>query len=810
MSKANYSMTVTFGGGKPITKTVDTFPTKDAEFIKQFCIVFTIPEDSFTSSDRKKILDVLKQLISGKKEVVVELDLAIEDGTETKPVFKTLQEFLLHYIKTSNRCYWVNYANWPDFNNKIAQIFIKKNPPQNIEKVVIVDFDKKVTYDLKAENIKPSISNTGSITSFYEQIYTEKNTLFILEDIDLFLRTNEAFEGELDLSILLKTRLKNLVSSTVLNDNNSFIIVAAGATEEVTIPKQLRGFWVQYQDSSRDFPVLEKLGTNLTAEAIAGKITEEIKGREKEIDELIAIFQKQTLNNVLLKGKAGVGKTAIMKGLAVKIAKGDVPDVLRNVKIFDVPLSNIMKDTGVQGSLESKVSALRDEVKSNKNGVMVFFDEFHQIVNNDIIRNILKPELASGQFPCIGATTDEEYRKDIAGKDTAFIQRFAEIQVNELPKDIIKEVFKGIILKSNKNLKINDEKLEYLYSVTKSLKPIEALPRSGIRILENIISKKKNNENITKEDIKKEFNLGKIALTLSNNADFTNFHKNLINKILGQESQIERILSAIRKHFFILTKVEQPLIMLFMGPTGTGKTEFAIQLSRELWGTDHKYVLFNMGGVEHKSSILGAEPSFVGYEDKSPILNFMIQNDSGIIILDEFEKVFNNAEVLDTFLEMFDKGTVTDRTGLKYNCRPFIFILTSNLGKDLNSSCTEKDKTDLIKESNKVRPEFIGRISLIEVFNRISDDAAKTLLNKFLNEYNSLPDFEAKFSFDESALKHILESADFYNYGARNLKRVFSLHMNEILLNNLDKLDISNSYIISFKGGTYILNEKRK
>lgn len=800
MTKDIYSITVIFGGGKPVTKKVNTFSIKDSEFLRQFCIVFSIPEDSLTSSDRKKIVDVLKQLINGQKEVVVQLDMVVEEGKQSRQVFKTLQEFLLHYIQTKNRCYWINYATWPDFITKIEKIFIRKSPPQNMEKVVIADFEKKITYDLKTERIEPLIEQTGNPQSLFQQISTQKNTLFLLEDIDLFLETREAFGGEGE--FLLKTRLKNIIGSNLLNDNNSFLIVAAGATEEVTIPKQLRGFWVFYQDSSRDFPILEKLGDNLTAKAISGQIPE-VQGREKEIDELIAVFKKRTLNNALLTGKAGVGKTAIVNGLALRIAKGEVPDELRNVKVFDVPFSNIMKDTGIQGSLESKISSLRDEVKLNKNAVIVFFDEFHQILNNSSCMNILKPSLASGEFPCIGATTDEEFRKYISGADRAFEQRFARIFIDELPKDIILQIFKDIIRKFNKQIKVNDSVIEYLYYLAKRLKPLDALPRSGIGVLDNILSKKENNSSISKEDIKSEFNLGRISLRLSEVSAFNKICKELTNIILGQDEQIQRILAAIRKHYFVLTKVERPLVMMLMGPTGTGKTEFAIQLSRELWGTDHKYVLLNMGGVERKTSILGAESSYVGYEDKSPILNFMVQNDSGIIILDEFEKVFGNPEVLDAFLEMFDKGSVTDRTGLKYNCRPFIFILTSNLGKDLSSNSSEKEKTDLIKESNKVRPEFIGRISLIEVFNHITADAAKSLLNKFLEEYNSLPDYEAKFTFDESALNNILQSADFFTYGARNLTRVFSEHMHTILLDNLSQIDNKVKILIRFNYTNY-------
>lgn len=805
---ANYSITVKFGNNKVIQKNVDTFPAKDGDFINHFCLTFQIPQEAITASDRRKILDGLKQLNKGEKSITIELELVIEDSEQPKQTFKTLQDFLLHYIKTKNRCYWINYATWKDFINKIEQIFIRKDPPQELEKVIIADFEKKITYNLKAEPIKPSVESTGQVPALFEQISTQKNTLFILEDIDLFLQSNEPYGGEGD--ALLKTRLKNIISSSVLSDNNSFLIVSAGATEEVTIPRQLRGFWVSYQDSSLDFPILQKLGTDLTAEARIGNIKEEIRGRDKEVDKLINVFQKRTLNNALLTGKAGVGKTALVRGLALKIIKGDVPEDLKDVKVFDVPLSNIMKDTGIQGSLEQKVSALRDEVKSNKNKVIVFFDEFHQILNNRVCMDILKPALASGEFPCIGATTDEEFRKYISGSDRAFEQRFERIYVDELPEEIIKSIFKEIVQKSVKNIKVEDNIIDYLYHISKSLKPLDALPRSGITVLDNILSYKKNNEIISKEEIKEQYALGRISLKLSNDSEFQKIFNELKEEVLGQDDQIKRILETIRNHYLILTKVDRPLVLMFMGPTGVGKTELAVKLSKALWGVDNKFVREDMGSIEHKSSIIGAEPSFVGYENRSKILNFMDENDSGIVILDEFEKVLAKADVLDTFLGLFNDGMVADRRGIITNCRPFIFILTSNLGQDLEPNCSEKEKTDIIKnytsESRKmVRPEFIGRISLVEVFQHISREVAKKLLNKFLSDYNSLPDFNARFKFDDSALNHLLYSADFLTYGARNLKRVFSNHLNQILLENEQKINSKQTYVISFSNDKYEL-----
>ena len=806
----SYSITVKFKDNKVIQKTVDNFSSKDDEFLKQFCITFEIPEDSVTPTDKKKIINALKQLNKGEKEVTVELDLVYAGATQTRQVFKTLQDFLLHYTQTKNRCYWINYATWPDFIKKITPIFICKNPPQNLEKVIIVDLANKTTYDLKAETIKPLVEQTGQVPALFQQISTQKNTLFILEDLDLFLRTDQPFEGEGD--ILLKTRLKNIISSSILNVNNSFLVIAAGATEEVTIPKQLRGFWVYYQDSSLDFRILDKLGTNLTAEAIAGKISEDINGRDKEIDKLITVFLKRTLNNALLTGKAGVGKTAIVRGLALRITNGNVPEELKNVKIFDVPLSNIMKDTGIQGSLEQKISALRDEVKSHKNEVIIFFDEFHQILNNKTCMDILKPSLASGEFPCIGATTDEEFRKYISGTDRAFEQRFERIFIDELPEEIIKSIFKEIVKKSKKQIKIEDNTIDYLYHISKSLKPLDALPRSGITVLYNIVSIKKNDDTISKEEIKEQFAVGRILLNLTNKSRFKDIYDELTDYILGQDRQTERILTTIRNHFFILTKVDRPLVIMFVGPTGVGKTEFAIKLSKVLWGVDNKYVREDMGSIEQKSSIIGAEASYVGYENRSKILNFMDENDSGIVILDEFEKVLGRTEVLDTFLGMFNDGLVADRRGITTNCRPFIFILTSNLGQDLSPDCIEKDKTDLLKNyvaenGKKVRPEFIGRISLIEVFSNISADEAKKLLNKFLSIYNSLPDFKAKLSLDENALKHILDSADFNTYGARNLKRVFSEHLNQILLENVEKLETKQNFIITYSKNKYELSQ---
>jgi len=432
---------------------------------------------------------------------------------------------------------------------------------------------------------------------------------------------------------------------------------------------------------------------------------------------------------------------------------------------------------------------------------------------NETIRNALKPALANGEFPAIGATTDYEFRRDVVGDDEAFVQRFGRVNLDELPQEVIVNIFRKIIDNNKtKKLIIDDLTLDYLYWTAKKLNPLQALPRSGERILSDVISRlnQSADSTITKTLIKERFKVGEISLRLSGEESFQEIAANVSRVIRGQDLQLKEILETIRSHFFLLTKIERPLVMLFMGPTGVGKTELAITLTRELWGDDGRALLFNMGAATDKSVITGAAPGYVGYEDSSPILNFISSYDSGIVILDEFEKVTqsgNNRErqIQDAFLEVFDKGSTTDNRGRKINCRPFIFILTSNLGQDLSADSSDGERLQQLcdKDKGNFRREFVGRIRLISAFSKIGEDVAREIISSMLEQFNALPEFSCSFKLDDTAIKNILDQANFDKFGVRNLKATFEGHMKQIALANQEKFEKAEAVTVFFENGAY-------
>jgi ATP-dependent Clp protease ATP-binding subunit ClpA len=808
----NYEITVTFGDNTSQSRKVDDFPAKDNEFVDWFCGSFEIARDSLGNADEACIKKALSDLIGGNSSVAISIDY-FPKGEIAKQYSNLMEFFSYHIHNTKNTNFWIHYSTWPDFWDKTRNIFFKDKPPKKFEKLVVCDMESIITFKLPEDIDTDGQTAHNRDWAIINDIRNSRNTVFILEDFDVVLQTDDNYAGD---EHAIKSRIKNIIQGKQLQKNNNYLIIAANASDEIRVPSQLRGLWTKYKDSSKDFPVLESLGENITAKVKAGKINP-IHGRDKEIEEIIQKLSMDRYNNVLLLGKAGVGKTAVVNGLALKLVQDkSISEKLKNVKIFDVPISNIIRDTSVAGSLEAKISNLRDEVKAHRKEVIIFIDEFHQLMSNETIRNILKPALANGEFPCIGATTDVEYQQFVANVDPAFEQRFLKINIDELPKDVVKAIFQKIVEKSELNITVNDRELDYLYYCCKKLEPLLALPRSGEKILVNILEQVKKGDTITKDIIKNHFSVGKVSNKLNEHSEYNKVYEGVAHVIKGQDRQIKSVLDSIRDHLFILTKIESPLVLMFMGPTGTGKTELAFDLTKELWGDTNRCLLFNMGSVDFKTSITGAPPGYVGYESSSPLLEFMKSHDSGIIILDEFEKIFKGQKhnkdkmnVLDSFLEMFDKGTTTDNRGRQINCRPFIFILTTNLGADKEPDISDKEKTDLLIEEG-LKKEFIGRLGSIEVFSKISRDKGVEIINEQLEEYNTLPDFSCTFEIDQSMIMHVLNKSDFGTYGARNLKKTFHKLMKSIMASNPSILHTENTYKLAFDNEKNQISVSRK
>ncbi|MBN1472953.1 MAG: ATP-dependent Clp protease ATP-binding subunit [Syntrophaceae bacterium] len=805
----NLTITVEFGDGASHSRNIARFAAKFDTFLDQLTLSFDIPKNELSEDDRKAIRQFLDDVIKGTKPDVLRLKYIPKSAVER--TFDSLADFFFHHFKTDACHFWINYSTWKDFWKKIQGLFLRNPAPKGFTKMVIWDHSETMTiYDLCQPEKKPGKQDDVPLLRLLQsEIRKETNTVFILEDIDAVLLSMDNHETTQDRAVL-----KNLLETNFFREKNNYLICVGNATAEIEIPVQLNGFWETFRDSSKDFPILESLGRNLTAQAITTKDIATL-GREKEVRQLLEIFTKSKYNNALLVGRPGVGKTQIVKGLASRIVDKtdrDIPDKLRQIKIFEVEYTKLVKDTSVAGSLEARISNLIAEVRTHRNEVIIFFDEFHQFMANETIRNALKPALANGEFPAIGATTDYEFRRDVVGEDEALVQRFGRVNLDELPKETVKEIFKRMIDKNRdiKTLQIDDLTLEYLYWTSKRLNPLQALPRSGERVLSDVISRLNQSDEsiITKRLIKERFKVGDISERLLNEKLFLEVGTNISSVIKGQDRQLKEILEKIRLHFSMLTKIERPLVLMIMGPTGVGKTELATLLARELWGDDGRALIFNMAGATDKSVITGAAPGYVGYEDSSPVLNFISSYDSGIIILDEIEKVTQSgngreSQIQDAFLEVFDRGSTTDNRGRRINCRPFIFILTSNLGQDLTVDSSMEDRQRTLVGEGKCRPEFVGRIEQINVFSKVGEEVAREIIHSMLKQFNELPEFACKFNLDETAIENILQNANFVEFGVRHLKAVFENHMKRIVLSLQEKIDTPGDVTVNFENGKY-------
>lgn len=790
---AAISLTVTFGDGSVIERKVNNYATDDKSFINLISRSFDIPDDGLSEKDKDTIKSALREIIGGKTNVAITLEALRADKHQKK--FDNIIDFFTHYLgSTKMRAFWINYSTWQDFWDKIKGIFIDNKQYHNkYTKLVKWNLKQTMIFNLEDDNIVPK-HETWTSEKLVSQIESLKNTIFIFEDFDVILHADNNFDYDFG-EDNIKVSIKNILSSDLLEKQENLIFATANASEEITIPSQLRGFFVTHIDSSKDLPILESLGENITAKAKAGDI-HKIVGRDEEIQELIDILSAKRYNNILLVGRPGVGKTTVIEGLAMKIANNEVPLNLRNVKIFDIPFTNIISDTGFTGSLECKIKNLVEEVRSHRKEVIVFFDEFHQLMCNETIRNALKPPLANGEFPLIGATTDDEYNRFVSGADEAFVQRFNRINIDELPEGPTIDIFKSIIKRESENCSYIDNDLIYLYHLCKKLNPLQALPRSGVKILGNILSKTGFNHHIDKNMIKESFSIGKISNRLLDNNEYDKISKKINNQIKGQDNQVEEILNKIKVHYFLMSKIERPLVMMFMGPTGVGKTQLTQEIATELWDSN-RYLIFNMGSVSLKTNITGSPPGYVGYDQGSPIINFISANESGIIILDEFEKIGKKVEMQDAFLEIFDKGTTTDNKGKRVNCRPFIFVLTSNLGQDLTPEATSEEISKCLINGG-FRKEFIGRLDLIKVFDLIDFKSAKAIIHEYLEEYNDLPEYECTFTITDDEIQRFLEAVDFKTFGARILKKSFDDHFKKMLMENREKLDEEGNFEIGF------------
>ncbi|MDD6664789.1 MAG: ATP-dependent Clp protease ATP-binding subunit [Eubacterium coprostanoligenes] len=616
------------------------------------------------------------------------------------------------------------------------------------------------------------------------------------------------------------------------------------------------------QDESRKF--LNSYCNNLTEKAKKGGI-DNIIGRESEIERAVQILCRRTKNNPCLIGEPGVGKTAIAEGLAIKIAKGEVPARLMDKEIYLLDLTALVAGTQFRGQFEGRIKGLVDEVKHEGN-IILFIDEVHNLVGTGDSEgtmnaaNILKPALSRGEIQVIGATTFNEYRKYIE-KDAALERRFQPIKIEEPSIDDAYRMLLGIknYYEDYHKVKINDSLVYKAVTMSERFVTDRYLPDKAIDLLDEsctcanlrnpaisryqMLIEKKNNlmdnidklsepeegEQIDYELISKlksqlinidneipeveekakdnqvlEADLAKV-ISLWTGIPASKVEQGDINKlasldnelkshIIGQDEAIEKVANAVRRGRIQISPKKRPQSFIFVGPTGVGKTELVKQLANALFDSPDNLIRLDMSEFMEKfsvSRIIGSPPGYVGYDDAGQLTEKVRRKPYSVILFDEIEKA--HKDVLNILLQILDEGRITDAQGRVVNFENTVIIMTSNAGStDQNTMGFGKSADDINREVTMkalerfLRPEFLGRVDEIVIFNKLTFDNFEKIAKIMLDELvPSLKDKGIDLVYEDSVPVYLAKKAYGSKKNARGLRDAVRRDIEEKLANTI-------------------------
>lgn len=602
---------------------------------------------------------------------------------------------------------------------------------------------------------------------------------------------------------------------------------------------------------------------NLTARARDGKL-DKIIGRDQEISRTIQILCRRTKNNPCLIGEPGVGKTAIAEGLAIRIAKGEVPARLADKEIYLLDLTALVAGTQFRGQFEGRIKGLIDEVKEQGN-IILFIDEVHNLVGTGDSEgtmnaaNILKPALSRGEIQVIGATTFTEYRKFIE-KDAALERRFQPVKIEEPSIDDAYKMLLGIkeYYENYHKVKISDSLVYKAVLMSERYVTDRYLPDKAIDLLDEsctcanlrnpaiskaqILEEKKNNllENIenlsepTEENQNIDYELisklksevmvidqqlpelqekakdnqvleADIASAISmwtgipaakveqgDIKKLAELENQLKAHIIGQDEAIEKVSAAIRRGRIQISPQKRPQSFIFVGPTGVGKTELVKQLANLLFDTPDTLIRLDMSEYMEKfsvSRIIGSPPGYVGYDDAGQLTEKVRRKPYSVILFDEIEKA--HKDVLNILLQILDEGRITDSQGRTVNFENTVIVMTSNAGStDAATVGFGKTEGDINKDVTMkalerfLRPEFLGRVDEIVIFNKLTFENFEKIARLMLDELvPSLKDKGIALTYDDSVPVYLAKKAYGSKKNARGLRDAVRREVEDKLAN---------------------------
>ena len=498
---------------------------------------------------------------------------------------------------------------------------------------------------------------------------------------------------------------------------------------------------------------LDQFTLNLNKQALDGRI-DPLIGREHEVDRVIQILCRRRKNNPLLVGETGVGKTAIAEGLAWRVTKGDVPEILQKATVYSLDMGALLAGTKYRGDFEQRLKAVLKQLKDNADSIL-FIDEIHTIIGAGSASggtldasNLLKPALANGQLKCIGATTYTEFR-GVFEKDHALARRFQKVDINEPTIEQTIQILRGLKsrFEEHHNVKYSASALTSAAELSARYINDRHLPDKAIDVIDEagaaqrILPKSKQKKMIGKAEI--EDIIAKIArippqsVNQDDRSKLRNLDRDLKNVVFGQDPAIEALASAIKMARAGLGKAEKPIgAFLFSGPTGVGKTEVAKQLAFTL---GIELVRFDMSEYMERhtvSRLIGAPPGYVGFDQGGLLTEAITKKPHAVLLLDEIEKA--HPDVFNILLQVMDHGTLTDNNGRKADFRSVIIIMTTNAGAEnlqrasIGFTETKQAGDEMVDIKRMFSPEFRNRLDAIISFKSLDEDIIMRVVDKFL------------------------------------------------------------------------------
>ena len=540
---------------------------------------------------------------------------------------------------------------------------------------------------------------------------------------------------------------------------------------------------------------LETFCTELVAESAAGRI-DPLIGRARELDRMIHVLARRRKNNPLLIGEPGVGKTALVEGLASRVHAGEVPELLAGARIYSLDMGSLLAGTKFRGDFEERLKGILSEIKDDDKAIL-FIDEIHTVVGAGSTTgghmdagNMLKPALAQGKLRCIGSTTHQEYRRSIE-KDRALARRFQTISVLEPSVDETIAILQGLKKYYEEHHKVTytDEAIDAAAKLAGKHLRDRHLPDKAVDIIDEAgaeVQLIEGRDTVEVPDV--ERTIARIAgvparsVSASEKVQLSDLDTRLKAVIFGQDGAVDKVTAAVKLSRAGLGSPEKPVgSFLFCGPTGVGKTELARQLAFAL-GVE--FIRFDMSEYMEKhtvSRLIGAPPGYVGYDQGGQLTDAVVKNPYCVLLLDEIEKA--HPDLFNVLLQVMDHATLTDNQGRKADFRNVILIMTSNVGAReiakqglgfVEGGAADRGSAALERAFS---PEFRNRLDATVWFEKLPQAAVLRVVDKFVMELESqLSDRDITLDLTEAARAWLGREGYDPQFGARPMGR--TIHEN--------------------------------